>query len=87
MIKLFHCLHLNASQHDLLGIPDDPPPHGVEDGLRLLEDLLVHEGVVVALAQGGQLGRQVGDLAAGLAGALEAREGWSMIEARKLILD
>ena len=27
----------------------DTPPHGVDDGLGLLEDLLLHEVVVVAL--------------------------------------
>ena len=39
----------DASECDLLGLKVDPSPHRVDDGLGLLEDLLLHERGVLAL--------------------------------------
>ncbi len=40
---------LNATEGDDLLLEVDPASHGVDDGLWLLEDLLLHEGGEVAL--------------------------------------
>ena len=46
----------------LLQFKVDPAPHGVDHGLRLLEDLLLHERVEVALHDLHDLHFQGGDL-------------------------
>ena len=38
-----------AAEDDLVLVEDDAPAHGVDDGLGLLEDLLLHERVKLAL--------------------------------------
>lgn len=50
-MKSYPCLEIDAS------------PHGVNDGIGLLEDLLLHEEIVVALHDLLQLHLQGGDLA------------------------
>ena len=54
---------LDAAQGDALVLKVDAAPHGVDHGLGLLEDLLLHERGVVALHDLLDLKHQGGDLA------------------------
>ena len=53
---------LDAAEGDLVLVEVDAPPHRVDDGLGLLEDLLLHEVLVVALHDLLQLHLQSGHL-------------------------
>ncbi len=49
MAQLKRVLHLDPAQGHRALVEVDPPAHRVDDGLRLLEDLLLHEGGELAL--------------------------------------
>ena len=57
---------LDPAEHDLLQLVVDPAPHGVDHGLGLLEDLLLHKTGEVSLHNLLDLHLEGGDLPGGL---------------------